>query len=66
MSGKKKTADSRTLRVTVSKESFRLLREIAIRGVYGRTEAEVAARFIEKRLEDFTEPLKFKLQSSEE
>ncbi len=57
-------ADSETFRITVSKESVRLLREIAARGIYGRTVPEVAARFVDAALDGFAVRPKFKLRSS--
>jgi hypothetical protein len=53
---------SKPLRITLSSESFRLLRELASRGIYGRTEAEVAARFVDQALEKFVELPKLTLK----
>jgi len=41
---------SRTVRATVSEQSENLLRQLVLRGVYGRTVAEVAGRFIDQAL----------------
>lgn len=41
---------SRTVRATVSGQSEDLLRQLVLRGVYGRTVAEVAGRFIDQAL----------------
>ena len=53
---------SKTFRVTISIESFRLLNELAGKGIYGRSEAEVAARFIDLKLAEFVEQPKLKLK----
>lgn len=44
-----------TLRVTLSRQSFELLEELAARGVYGRNAQSVAARFVDRALERFVE-----------
>jgi hypothetical protein len=49
-------------RVTVSKQSMKLLEQLAARGIYGRNAAEVAARFIDKALEQFIEVPKLKVE----
>ena len=41
---------SRTVRATVSEQSEELLRQLVLRGVYGRTVGEVAGRFIDQAL----------------
>jgi hypothetical protein len=41
---------SRTVRATVSEQSENFLRQLVLRGVYGRTVAEVAGRFIDQAL----------------
>jgi hypothetical protein len=41
---------SRTVRATVSQQSEELLRQLVLRGVYGRSVAEVAGRFIDQAL----------------
>jgi hypothetical protein len=56
--------DSKTFRITTSTESFRLLHELAMKGIYGRNEAEVAARFVDQALAEFVESPKLKLRSS--
>ncbi len=40
--------------VTISVQTERVLAEIAKKGIYGRSAAEVAARFIDQALEKFT------------
>lgn len=47
--------------VTISQQSVKLLRELARRGVFGRTPAEVGGRFIEEALQRFVEVPKFDL-----
>jgi hypothetical protein len=56
--------DSKNFPITLSVESIRLLVELAGKGIYGRNKAEVAARFIDKALEEFVERPKLKLRSS--
>jgi hypothetical protein len=60
--GKPKNA-SATEQVTLSlsDESVRVLRELAILGIYGKNEAEIAARFVDKALEGFVVPPRFEL-----
>jgi hypothetical protein len=55
------SSDSDTVRVTLSVQSVGLLDGLAKRGIYGRNAAEVAGRFIDKALQEFTEPPRFKL-----
>lgn len=45
---------SETLRVTLAAQSVQVLDEIAKHGIYGKNSAEVAARFVEERLREFT------------
>ncbi len=54
-------ASSGSITVTVSDQSIRLLDEIAGRGIYGKNKAEVAARFIDKALQEFVDPPRLKL-----
>ena len=56
--------DSDTVRITLSVESIRLLKELAARGIYGRNHAEVAARFVDKALQAFVAEPKLRLRSS--
>lgn len=44
--------------VTLSEQSVDLLKELATRGIYGRSAAEVGGRFIEQSLQNFVEPTK--------
>lgn len=41
--------------VTLAAQSVDLLRELATRGIYGRSPAEVGGRFIEQVLQQFVE-----------
>jgi hypothetical protein len=41
--------------VTLSRQSVDMLKELAIRGIYGRTPPEVGGRFIEQALQQFIE-----------
>jgi hypothetical protein len=41
--------------VTLSKQSVDILKELATRGIYGRTSSEVGGRFIEQALQQFVE-----------
>jgi hypothetical protein len=41
--------------VTLATQSVDLLKELATRGIYGRTPAEVGGRFIEQVLQQFVE-----------
>jgi len=42
--------------VTLASQSVDLLRQLAGRGIYGRTPAEVGGRFIEQALKEFVSP----------
>lgn len=48
------------LSITVSKQSVEALEKLAARGIYGRNTSEVAARFVDRALENLIEfePLK--------
>jgi len=41
--------------VTLSEQSTEMLKELATRGIYGRTAAEVGGRFIEQALQAFVD-----------
>lgn len=41
--------------VTLSEQSVDLVKQLATRGIYGRTPAEVGGRFIEQALQQFVE-----------
>jgi|GEM_PF-2850825 len=62
MSKAKNSTGSGLVTVTLSEESVRLLDELAERGIYGKNKAEVAARFIDRALQEFAETPRFKLQ----
>lgn len=47
--------------LSLSDESVRVLHELALLGIYGKNEAEVAGRFVDKALAEFTVPPRFKL-----
>ena len=53
--------DSDSLSITLSRESIQLLDQIARNGIWGRNRADVAARFVDRALEDFVEQPKVKL-----
>jgi hypothetical protein len=55
---------SKNFPITLSLESVRLLEELAARGIYGRSKADVAARFIERALEEYVEKPRLKLRYS--
>jgi hypothetical protein len=55
---------SETVRITLSTESARLLDELALKGIYGRNRAEVAARFVDQALQNFVDRPTLKLRSS--
>jgi len=60
--GKAKNASgTEQVTLSLSGESVRVLRELAILGIYGKNEAEVAARFVDKALEAFIVPPRFEL-----
>ena len=52
---------SANFQITLSLRSARLLDEIAKNGIWGRNRAEVAARFVDRALEEFVEQPKLKL-----
>jgi hypothetical protein len=47
--------ESDTLRLTLSVQSVELLNALARLGIYGRNSVEVAARFVDERLREFTD-----------
>lgn len=46
--------------VTLSHESVRMLERLAELGIYGELKEEVAARFIDARLQELLEPPRFR------
>jgi hypothetical protein len=63
MSKTSNVAESETVRVTLSKQSVRLLDDLGARGIYGRNRAEVAARFIDEALHKFVDQPRLKITS---
>lgn len=53
MARPKSTSPGAKFEVTLAAQSVQLLRELAKRGIYGRTPAEVGGRFIEQALQQF-------------
>jgi hypothetical protein len=51
-----------SLRITVSAQSAQLLLQIASIGIYGRNQSEVAARFVDRALEQFIEAPKLNIR----
>jgi hypothetical protein len=49
------SVESSILKVTLSWQSLNHLEALAKLGIYGRNAAEVASRFVDERLRDFTE-----------
>jgi hypothetical protein len=58
MARPKSTSPGARFEVTISEQSVDILKELATRGIYGRTPAEVGGRFIEQALQQFVEPPK--------
>ena len=54
-----------TIRITVSEQSARVLAQIAALGIYGRNQSEVAARFVDKALQDFVEMPRIPIEPSQ-
>lgn len=55
MARPKSTSPGTRFEVTISGQSVDMLKELATRGIYGRTSAEVGGRFIEQALQQFVE-----------
>jgi hypothetical protein len=51
MSRVENLAPSRTLRITISAQSEEMLTELGRRGIYGRSVADVAGRFVDQALQ---------------
>jgi len=62
MARNKNLAGSESLKITLAEQSVRLLERVARRGVYGKSSSEVAARYVERRLEQQIESGFFKLE----
>jgi hypothetical protein len=61
MAKKPNASGSTVVSVTLSEQSAKLLEQLAARGIYGKNGAEVAARFIDKALEQFVDAPRFAL-----
>jgi len=57
----KNLSDSEQIKITLAKQSVRLLERVAKRGTYGKSSSEVAARYVERRLEQQIESGFFQL-----
>jgi hypothetical protein len=55
MARKGNAAEGRSLTITLSRQSVDALNQIAVRGIYGRNAPEVAARFVDLRLQDLVQ-----------
>jgi hypothetical protein len=64
MARKANLSDGVPLKITVSQQSADLLSKIAARGIYGRNQSEVAARFVDRALEAFVDAPRFRLDDS--
>jgi hypothetical protein len=58
MARRKNSSPGNKFEVTLARQSVELIEELARRGIYGRTPAEVGGRFIEQSLQQFVEPPK--------
>ena len=58
MARRKNSSPGNKFEVTLAKQSIDLIEELARRGIYGRTPAEVGGRFIEQALQQFVHPPK--------
>ena len=56
MARPKNSSPGEKFEVTLASQSVEMLRELASRGIYGRTPAEVGGRFIEQALQQFVKP----------
>jgi hypothetical protein len=59
MARPKNSSRGSRLEVTLAEQSIDILKDLATRGVYGRTPAEVGGRFIEQALQQFIDMPKF-------
>jgi hypothetical protein len=55
MARRKNSSPGVKFEVTLARQSVDLIEELAKRGIYGRTPAEVGGRFIEQELRQFVE-----------
>lgn len=58
----KNTSPGERFEVRLAAQSVDLLKQLARRGIYGRSPAEVGGRFIERALEQFIEHPKLRVQ----
>lgn len=58
MARRKNSSPGNKFEVTLAKQSVDMIEELAKRGIYGRTPAEVGGRFIEQALQQFVDPPK--------
>jgi hypothetical protein len=55
MARRKNSSPGNKFEVTLAKQSVDMIEELARRGIYGRTPAEVGGRFIEQALQQFVD-----------
>jgi len=60
MARHKNSSPGNKFEVTLAKQSVDMIEELAKRGIYGRTPAEVGGRFIEQALQQFVDPPKLR------
>jgi hypothetical protein len=58
MARRKNSSPGNKFEVTLAKQSIEMIEDLARRGIYGRTPAEVGGRFIEQALQEFVDPPK--------
>ena len=58
MARTKNSSPGNKFEVTLARQSIDLIEELAKRGIYGRTPAEVGGRYIEQALQHFVDPPK--------
>lgn len=60
--GKPKNASvTTTVTLSLSEQSVLLLRQLALRGIYGKNEADVATRLVDTALKEYVKPPLFTL-----
>jgi len=60
--GKPKNASvTATVTLSLSEQSVLLLRQLALRGIYGKNEADVATRLVDAALKEYVKPPLFTL-----
>lgn len=60
----KNTSPGERFEVRLAAQSVNLLKQLATRGIYGRSPAEVGGRFIERALEQFVEHPKLRVRAT--